>query len=138
MIVLWGLPGDGPLMAVHDALGRLGHGAIFLDQRAVLETGMEFTVGTELEGTLRMRNLVIDLRQISAAYIRSYSSQELPIIQRAGQGSAAWLHANAIDDVLLSWAELTPALVVNRPSAMATNSSKPYQATIIQALGFAI
>ena len=138
MIILWGIPGDSPLMAVRDALGRLGHGAIFLDQRAVLETEIEFSVGMDLEGTLRLRNLLIDLRQISAAYVRSYSSQELPVIQRAGPGSTAWLHANALDDALLAWAELTPALVVNRPSAMATNSSKPYQAAIIQSHGFAI
>jgi len=43
-----------------------------------------------------------------------------------------------IDDALLSWSELTSALVVNRPSAMASNNSKPYQGAIIQAMGFAI
>jgi glutathione synthase/RimK-type ligase-like ATP-grasp enzyme len=32
---------------------------------------------------------------------------------------------------------LTPALVVNRPSVMASNNSKPYQAAAIGALGFA-
>ncbi len=138
MILLWGLPGDGPLRAVHDALGRLGHGAIFLDQRAVLETEIEFSAGTALVGTIRLRNQVIDLDAVTAVYVRSYCSQDLPLIQRTEQGSAARLHANNLDDALLSWIELTPALVVNRPSAMATNSSKPYQATLIQSLGFAV
>jgi glutathione synthase/RimK-type ligase-like ATP-grasp enzyme len=38
----------------------------------------------------------------------------------------------------MSWVELTSALVVNQPSAMAINGSKPYQARLIQSLGFEI
>jgi glutathione synthase/RimK-type ligase-like ATP-grasp enzyme len=34
--------------------------------------------------------------------------------------------------------EITPALVVNRLSAMATNSSKPYQLGLIRQLGFSV
>ena len=44
--------------------------------------------------------------------------------------------AAALDDALLGWSEITPARVVNRPSAMASNHSKPYQSSIIHAQGF--
>jgi glutathione synthase/RimK-type ligase-like ATP-grasp enzyme len=41
-----------------------------------------------------------------------------------------------LDEALQAWAEVTPALVINRPSAMASNGSKPYQAALIRASGF--
>jgi len=40
------------------------------------------------------------------------------------------------EDILTSWAEITNALVVNKPTAMTVNSSKPYQALKLQSLGF--
>ncbi len=42
----------------------------------------------------------------------------------------------SVDDALMSWADLAPAYVVNRPAASASNSAKPYQALFIQAAGF--
>lgn len=138
MILLWGLPGDTPLAAVRDVLDRMGHPAVFLDQRAVLDTEVELCVGGSVEGSVRARTQVIDLGQVTAAYMRPHDTRCLPVIERAGQGSGEWKHAMDIDDTLLSWSELTPALVVNRPSAMASNNSKPYQAVIIREMGFAI
>jgi len=41
----------------------------------------------------------------------------------------------ALDDGMQAWIEVSPALVVNRPSTMASNSSKPYQAALIRASG---
>jgi glutathione synthase/RimK-type ligase-like ATP-grasp enzyme len=41
-------------------------------------------------------------------------------------------------DALSCWLETTPALVVNAPSAMASNGSKPYQAQLIAAHGLRV
>jgi RimK-like ATP-grasp domain len=138
MILLWGLPGDRPLTAVCDALRQLGCSVVFLDQRDVLHTEVELHVGSTVEGMLRIRDRAINLGTISAVYLRPYDSRRLPNIVSAGQDSQAWCHALSVEDILMSWAELTSALVVNRPTAMATNNSKPYQATSIQLLGFEI
>ena len=46
--------------------------------------------------------------------------------------------SRAVDEALACWLELTPALVVNRLSAMGSNSSKPYQAALIAQAGFAV
>jgi hypothetical protein len=138
MILLWGLPGDRPLKAVHNILRRLGHPVELLDQRAVLHTEIELCVSSTVEGTLRFKNKTISLNTVTAVYLRPYDSRRLPDIVLAGQGSQAWQHALEVEDILMSWVELTPALVVNRPTAMATNSSKPYQAKLIQSLGFEI
>lgn len=138
MILLWGLPGDTPLVAVRNALCRLGAPVAFIDQRLVLDTEIELVVGIVIEGCVHTPTQEIDLGRITAAYMRPHDTQQLPVIERAGHGSPVWHHAASIDDALYSWAEMTPALVVNRPAAMASNNSKPYQASHIQALGFAI
>ena len=63
-------------------------------------------------------------------------------VARAGSASAPTRPAlgsvSHCAGLLTSWAELTPALVVNRPTAMAANGSKPYQASWIESLGFRI
>jgi hypothetical protein len=138
MILLWGLPGDTPLARVHAALQRLGQDVVFVDQSAVLNTDVELCVGSTVEGRLRIKEQVIELGTVNAVYLRPYESHRLPSIQRAGKGSPAWQHANSVDELLLSWVELTPALVVNPPSAMAANGSKPYQAAWVHSCGFEI
>ena len=47
-------------------------------------------------------------------------------------------HAAALDDAILCWSELASARVVNRPSAMASNQSKPHQLALIHAQGFRV
>lgn len=137
-ILLWGLPADPPVAAVRDALQRAGCQVTLLDQRAVLDTEIELRVGSSVEGLLRIRDETFDLAAVRAVYLRPYDSRELPNVASAGQNSELWRHALAVQDIFLSWADLTPALVLNRPSAMAANSSKPYQASWIESLGFRI
>ena len=60
------------------------------------------------------------LAGVEAAYIR-------PQRQRPGRAGMA----------LLAWANVTPARIVNRPAAMGSNSSKPYQCALIERFGFA-
>jgi glutathione synthase/RimK-type ligase-like ATP-grasp enzyme len=60
---------------------------------------------------------------VSAAYIRPQES--------APENSAA-------DAGLLAWADSTDAPVINRPSAMAANNSKPYQLGVIARAGFEV
>lgn len=139
MIVLWGVLEDGPLAAVHDALLQIGGAPVFFaNQRDTLDTEIDLVVSGDIGGTLRIRDQKCDLDAVQGVYVRCYDSRELPAVVEAGDGSAAWHHAVGIDDALNSWLDLTPALVVNRPSAMASNNSKPYQASKIRSLGFAI
>ena len=138
MILLWGLRGDRPLAAVEDVLKRLGCPVFFLSQAEVLDTELELVVGTEIKGLLRHRGRSIELEQIEAVYLRPYDSRRLPVVIRAGEGSSAWEHAINLEDVLTSWVEMTQAFVVNLPSAMASNNSKPYQSALIRTAGFAV
>lgn len=136
MILLWGLPGDGPMAAVRQVLEELGEPVFFLDQRRALDTQASLRVDVRAEGLVSEGGRTLALEDVTAAYLRPHDSRALPAIQRAGPGSAEWEHVSSLEDLLLSWAELTEALIINRPSDMAPNGSKPYQATQIQSWGF--
>jgi hypothetical protein len=138
LVLLWGLETDSPLSDVRDELGLLDVRVEFVDQRRVLETEVELSVGETVEGCIRIGNDSIDLAEVSAAYLRPYESTRLPEIAAAGPGSATWQHAFQVDDILASWSELTSALVVNRFSASAVNGSKPYQLEQIRSHGWSI
>lgn len=138
MILLWGLSGDDPLEEVRQALQRRGAAFQFLDQRDAPATEIEFEFGRALTGVVRTPRQVVELGGVTAAYVRAYDSRKLPEVARAGEGSPVWSHALAVESALYSWVESTDALVVNKPSAMASNNSKPYQAAIIERHGFAV
>lgn len=137
-ILLWGLPADSPIAVVRDALQRNGCPVTLLDQRAIMSTEVELVAGTGGEGWLRFDDRTIDLGTAKAIYVRPQDWRELPSVVRAGPQSELWRHASAVHDILLSFAEMTSALVLNRPSAMAANGSKPFQAAWIESLGFRI
>lgn len=137
MILLWGVPGDSPTVMVWRALLQMGADVAFLDQRAVLDTQVELSVSDSVTGLLQVGDETIDLGDVSAIYLRPYESSKLPSLKEAESGGSEWGHALKVEDILLSWIDITPALVVNRPTAMADNMSKPYQAAQIRAHGFA-
>jgi hypothetical protein len=138
MILLWGVPEDSPLAAVHNALQRRGAPVEFLDQREVLATEVELCVDADIQGVLQIGDRKSDLGAITAVYLRPYDWRHLPDIEKAGPGSPAWRHALGVQDALLCWLELTSAQVINRLTAMAVNNSKPLQVCLIRSLGFDI
>jgi len=142
MILLWGLPGDEPLSVVFDLLHEQDAEVTFLDQREVLSTEVEVSCNRALTGTLWARGAAIDLSRVDAVYLRPYDTRRLPCIadalSREGNTSPAYAYALAVEEALTAWCEATDALVINRPSAMASNTSKPYQASLIAAHGFLV
>ena len=138
MIFLVGLPQDSPLRAVRKALHELGPPVVFFDPHTVLEAEVQLRVDAQVQGFWRMGPQMLDLQTVTAMYLRQVRFCRVPAVWQAGPGSHAWRHACNVEEVLLSWAELTSACVVNRPSAMASNHSKPYQASLIQSCGFTI
>jgi hypothetical protein len=138
LVLLWGLGSEQPLAAVRGELNRLGVPVLMLDQREVMDTGIHLCVGQDLTGGIRLRDEWVDLSSISAAYLRPYDSRLLPAVAREGSDGRAWRHALAVERAMASWSEMSGALVVNRPRAMAANGSKPYQLEQIRKLGFRV
>jgi hypothetical protein len=126
------------LAAVLRELDRLGATTRLIDQRDVLETEVELEVAADVKGFVRIGDQTVDLIDVTAFYVRPYDWQDLPVIASAGPNSSAWRHAASVHDVLSSWSEITPALVVNRLAASACNGSKPYQLQQIRQLGFRV
>jgi RimK-like ATP-grasp domain len=135
-ILLWGLGQDGPLAAVRRALRRAGAEPLVLDQRRTEQTSIELTTTAAPSGTLRLSDRAIAFEDIDSVYLRPYDSQRLH--GQSAAPDARLGHALALAEGLTAWADVTPALVLNRPAAMVSNESKPYQLALIRAAGFAV
>jgi hypothetical protein len=62
----------------------------------------------------------------------------LPEVRHQPPDSAEREHSRRVHEALLAWTEIASARVVNRPAAMASNASKPYQAQLISDNGFEV
>lgn len=134
MILLWGLPGDRPLADVAACLDRLDRPFVFLDQRLLDRTTVEVALGPPASGQVSIDGIgVVGLEDVTGAYIRPYDSRR--VLAATGGSAEALAHAGELDLALLSWADVAPARIVNRPSAMVSNDSKPYQARLIASCG---
>jgi glutathione synthase/RimK-type ligase-like ATP-grasp enzyme len=139
VILLWGLSGDGPFESICAALHRRGARVAVVDQRMVLRTSAELEFGGRLRGTIRVDEQVVPLEDVSAVYWRTYDVRRLPAVLAADNGGANGAAMNAawaLEEALVVWLEMTTARVVNRPSNMANNGSKPYQLALLRAHGF--
>lgn len=135
-VLLWGLPQDGPLTAVCRALRDARVEPLVIDQRQAEQMAIELTTTATVTGTLRLRSRSVAIEDIAAAYLRPYDPRRLHDSTLAPDDHRA--HAVALDEALVAWAAITPARVINRPVAMASNESKPYQLKLIRNAGFAV
>ncbi|MFO1499298.1 MAG: RimK domain-containing protein ATP-grasp [Verrucomicrobiota bacterium] len=142
MILIWGIPGDLSAETVRTALVDKGADVWFLDQTAALQTEISLSIGelgcrsSLLNGVLRCGGDSLPLSQVTAVYIRAMDFRLLPALAQLRHDSPEWAHAAALEDLLVAWMEMTSARVVNRPSAMGPNNSKPFQAAQLRELGF--
>jgi hypothetical protein len=110
-----------------------------VDQTRVLETEITLAFDGALSGVVTVAGCRCDLGSVCAVYLRpyasSFASDSAPMTPVAAQerGHALW-----VEDTISLFSELTPALVINRLSSMASNGSKPFQGELIRAAGFAV
>lgn len=137
-IMLWGLSSDEPLGMVRAALDRAGANVFFVDQRLARQTTASLIVLPTLTGTITCGTKTQALEDVSSCYLRPFDPREIELVPPLSADSLTWDMLLAAEDVLLSWIDLTDALVINRPTAMASNNSKPYQSMLIAQQGFAV
>jgi hypothetical protein len=138
VVLLWGDSADRPFALVASALRARRAELMILDQRDMLATALDLQTGAEVRGGLRVGDRVCDLADVSAVYVRTYDWRSLPAMRAAAAGGPEWQHAVNLEEALYAWLEITPARVINRPSCMASNGSKPYQAELIRRHGFEV
>jgi glutathione synthase/RimK-type ligase-like ATP-grasp enzyme len=97
--------------------------------------------GVELSGTLRMPDRYIDLTAVFGVYVRPVDPELMPELSGRAPDAPDLVHARRVHDALAGFTEAAPRLtgcrVANRLSAMASNTSKPYQAQAVVRHGFA-
>lgn len=139
MILLCGIPSEPPLKLVTSALQQLREHFFLFNQRHVGQTQVRFTVSDGLvKGWLEFGNELYRLEDFRGVYLRFMDDGDLPEISNEPPDSILHIHSRSVHEALITWIELTDARVVNRPSAMSSNNSKPFQAQLIRASGLRV
>ncbi|MET8777210.1 hypothetical protein ABZV58_19585 [Nocardia sp. NPDC004654] len=109
----------------------------WFDQRQALVTTLRLEVADgRVGGTIEDCSGRAELESIRSVYVRTMDDRLLPEIASEPVDSPGRMHCRTLHDQLMTWLEMTPALVVNRASAQTSNASKPYQLQLISAAGF--
>jgi glutathione synthase/RimK-type ligase-like ATP-grasp enzyme len=133
MILFYGRHDDPPLMRAVEVARDLSLEYTMLDQTYIenddflLEVSSQAVAGEIISGGRR-----IPLEAVRGVYARPL---ELPL---RSSDRLHQLRAQTFHELFMEWLELTPATVLNRPLAMESNSSKPFQTQQIGAAGFRI
>jgi hypothetical protein len=139
MIVLAGIPSEPTLDRVADELRSLDLPVVWFDQRRALDSGCTFRLdGDGLHGTLSDGGRSVRLEDVAAVYWRLMDDRMLPELKGLPADAPERVRCRALHDAFTTWTSVTPARVVNRAAAMASNGSKPYQAQLIRTVGFEV
>jgi hypothetical protein len=139
MILLCGIPSEGPLRRVASALDELEAPYVLFNQRRFNDASLEFSIaGGRVDGLLSIDGRKYPPDAFSGIYNRLMDDQALPEVRNLPPEHPERARCRCLHDALLQWMEITPARVINRSAAMAANGSKPYQMQLIRQLGFAI
>ena len=131
MILLWGHPSDGTLASVLRALTGMGARPVLLDQRGFAGWTLSLEVGAEIAGFIHAGGVRTDLAKVTALFARPYDFRGLPAARSLLNDGEALRRAAEVDEGLSAWSDVAVGIVINRPAAMASNNSKPYQSRII-------
>lgn len=139
MILLLGIPSEPPMRLVTEALTQLGARFQFVNQRDALRTRLTVrTSPSGLGGRLDAPGGSLDLDEVSAVYARPMDTDSLPELRDEPRDSPRRRHGRQLQEMWMRWMDRTRARVLNRPSAMASNGSKPFQCQWIREAGFEV
>jgi hypothetical protein len=135
-VLFCGVPSEPPLSRAIAAAEELGLSYSLFNQRATHAMEIELALQAgQVGGRLCLPTGKVKLESFDGLYLRLMGWESLPENQNATppQREKSRLQHEALSD----WADLAPHRVCNRPSAMASNFSKPYQAQFIERSGLA-
>lgn len=139
MILLAGIPTETPMQMVAEQLRALDEHTVTFDQREWQAAEIEcVTAGRELRWRLRIGADWYDGSDVRGVYTRLMDDQQLPGIAELDADDLLRTRVRALHQLLTQFIDLHDGCVINRTAAMATNASKPLQARLLEAHGFAI
>jgi glutathione synthase/RimK-type ligase-like ATP-grasp enzyme len=136
-VLLWGLPQDQDLNAVRGELSRRDVPHLLLDQREAHRMHLDLCAN-HVSGRLRLGAQRIDLDDVGAIFVRPRDIREVLRDRGDMPGTQSHAQAMAVERGLFVWIDLANALVINRPSAMASKGFKSRHAQTIRQYGFEI
>lgn len=120
-------------------LQRIGARTILLDQRQFKESELAFNLDRSgIVGRIRVNGSLHRLEDITTAYLRLLDKHAVPGLSQQLDDSPDVTKWRELHDQLWQWSEVATAHIVNRPSAMASNCSKPYQAQLLRTIGWRV
>jgi hypothetical protein len=133
VILLYGQLDDEPLTLALAALQGADARYALLAQDALEHEDLRLDLGPSgVEGALTIAGEVLPLQSIRAIYARPLARR------RRGLDAASEARAERLGQLICEWLDVAPGLVINRPAAMQSNASKPLQAQLLGAAGFAV
>lgn len=140
MILFAGIPTERPLALAIESAERQEIPHLVLNLRQIdfwdVSVGID---GDGPTGTLWLNEREWRLRDFSGIYARLIDPATLPE-NRSRRTAPRDAHARArtafVCEMLNDWLDMAPGRIVNRPGAMMSNMSKPYQAQLIVRCGF--
>jgi glutathione synthase/RimK-type ligase-like ATP-grasp enzyme len=138
MILACGIPSEDPLSMVVSALRERKAHVVVLNQREFADVSLDVSVTDRAIGWLLIGNASYRVEEFEGVYIRLMDDRFLPELAHEPTDSALRAHCRALHDSLAQWFEVSDARVLNRPSSMASNNSKPFQAQLIRRCGFEV
>ncbi len=139
MILFAGIPSEPPMALAIASAEAAGAPHLVLNQRQCLFSDLSVEVSAAgPRGRVWFDETVWPLEDFTGLYARAVDVVTLPEVRprgrRTGDG-ADYGRALAWNELLTDWLDIAPGCVINRPAAMASNVSKPYQAQLIAACG---
>lgn len=140
MILVAGIPTESPVADVVEALVDSGGDVVVLNQRQVADIDFELSVASDggVDGLLRIDRRRWNLHEITGCYARLMDDRLLPEVRDLPDDSPLRERSRRLVDTLSTWMDIAPGHMLNRPGAMVSNSSKPYQAQVIARHGFSV
>jgi hypothetical protein len=139
MILFAGIPSESPIALAIAAAEALDLPHVVLNQRHAAHCNLRLDWGDAgLSGAITIGGSPIDLAAITGIYARMNDVGVLPEHRPRGRtppDAVALQRAEAVCGLFDDLLEVFPGIVVNRPSAMGSNMSKPGQAQLITAHG---
>ncbi|WP_336514165.1 hypothetical protein [Pollutibacter soli] len=132
MILLYGIPGDGPLELIADTLEAKGMDFFLVNPRQFkLLDFIFFYDGKHFGGEISIGADSYPLDKITGIYNRGFDFELVPEAKDLFETDTFSMYQKMFN-LFNQWIEVSEARVINRASAMASNASKPYQLSLIK------